>query len=250
MPNSASTEVFGINIDGAIVGDYSTSSGVLRGFLLSHGTYTDIVHPNSNFIIATGINDNGIISGYFADASDYSHGFTYSSGIFTPIDYPGATSTQAMSINNTDIVVGYYWDASGESHGFTFDRGHYTRINGPKAIRTAVLGINNSNVIVGYYLDASFFMHGFEKEPGKPLRTIDYAPNTQTEIAGINDLGRMTGYYAANNTDLGFLLKDGKFSTFTYPGAAATMPNAIKRSGVIVGTFTDSTNQAHGFARD
>jgi probable HAF family extracellular repeat protein len=123
VPGSAGTEAFGINTAGQIVGDYSTSAGELRGFLLSNGSYTDIVYPGSTFNVATGINDSGVISGYYADANSHYHGFVYESGTFTQIDYPGATGTQAMSINNTGIVVGSFWDPTGRSHGFRLRNG-------------------------------------------------------------------------------------------------------------------------------
>ncbi len=38
------------------------------------------------------------------------------------------------------------------------------------------------------------------------------------------------------------------YSTFDYPGATATYPNAISNSGEIVGDYVDSSNVTHGFS--
>ncbi len=248
VPNSASTEAFCINNLSQIVGDYSTSAGQLRGFVLTNGTYSDVVYPGSNFTIATGINDYNVISGYYVDSANQAHGFIDNAGTFTQIDYPGATSTQAMSISNTGIVVGYYWDANNQSHGFVLHSGQFSKIQGPNATHTAVLGINKFGAIVGYYIDTSGFTHGFEKSAGKFV-TIDHSGSVITSVASVNVADTKTGYYAANNTDVGFILQNSKYTAFTYPRASATLPNSINNAGAIVGTYTDSSNIAHGFLR-
>jgi probable HAF family extracellular repeat protein len=79
FPDASSTEVFGINASGEIVGRYAL----------------DGQDP------------------FFAG-----HGFLLKQGVFTTIDFPGATSTAAARINAHGEVVGQYMDVNGIVHGF------------------------------------------------------------------------------------------------------------------------------------
>src|ERR1700690_4126811 len=70
--------------------------------------------------------------------------------------------------------------------------------------------------------------------------------------AGVTKSGHILGAYGPNidagsNSNDGFLLKSGKFTTISYPGAAWTQPNGINDSGVIVGGYGASLTDEHGF---
>ena len=76
VPGATSTEAFGINRHGQIVGFYADSSGVGHGFLLDPaGTFTTLDVPGATFTVAIGINGHGRIVGYYIDANSISHGF-------------------------------------------------------------------------------------------------------------------------------------------------------------------------------
>ncbi len=47
----------------------------------------------------------------------------------------------------------------------------------------------------------------------------------------------------------GFLLTDGVYKSFDYPGATYTAGTGINSLGVIGGAFTDSSGNTHGFIR-
>ena len=79
LPGSSSTEVFGINAAGEIVGRYAFGG---------------------------------------QDPFFFGHGFLLKQGVFTTIDFPGATSTSANRINARGEVVGQYIDVNGFLHGF------------------------------------------------------------------------------------------------------------------------------------
>src|SRR5439155_9880083 len=64
VPNSVTTNAFGINDRGQIVGGYDG-----HGFLLSGGTFTTIDVPNSQGTGANRINDRGQIVGNYGDVS-------------------------------------------------------------------------------------------------------------------------------------------------------------------------------------
>ena len=70
--------------------------------------------------------------------------------------------------------------------------------------------------------------------------------------AGVTKSGHIVGGYgpnidAGNNSNYGFLLKSGKFTTISYPGASWTQPNGINDAGVIVGAYGASLTDEHGF---
>jgi len=40
----------------------------------------------------------------------------------------------------------------------------------------------------------------------------------------------------------------GRYSEFDFPGAVSTDGNALNNAGLVVGTYTDSSGQEHGYA--
>jgi probable HAF family extracellular repeat protein len=73
IPGGTSTEAFGINDAGQIVGGYDTG-GPPHGFLYSGGSFTPINVPGASHTLAFGINDAGQIVGRYQDATGV-HGF-------------------------------------------------------------------------------------------------------------------------------------------------------------------------------
>jgi probable HAF family extracellular repeat protein len=73
-----STQAFGINNKGQIVGYYYDSKGITHGFLYDGGVYTTL---NDQLGVdgtdAFGINDKGQIVGEYGDASGNNHGLVY-----------------------------------------------------------------------------------------------------------------------------------------------------------------------------
>ena len=73
VPGASSTEAFGINPKGNIVGSYLNAAG-LHGFLLSKGAFTTIDVPGASFTGAFGINPKGNVVGVYSNATG-THGF-------------------------------------------------------------------------------------------------------------------------------------------------------------------------------
>jgi hypothetical protein len=70
--------------------------------------------------------------------------------------------------------------------------------------------------------------------------------------AGVTKSGEIVGGYGPNidvssNSNDGFLLKAGKFTTISYPGAAWSQPNGINDTAEIVGSYGASSTDEHGF---
>jgi probable HAF family extracellular repeat protein len=74
-PGATSTEAFGINARGQIVGRYTDGSGTQHGFLLDNGSFATIDIPGATRTDAIGINNRGQFVGLSIDVRGTFHGF-------------------------------------------------------------------------------------------------------------------------------------------------------------------------------
>jgi uncharacterized membrane protein len=120
VPGATFTTAIGINGRGQIVGGFRDTGGVIHGFLLDKGVFTqiDVDIPGATRTEPTGINARGQIVGNFTDAMGARRGFLLDRGMFTPIDVAGATATTAFGITDQGQIVGFFIDAEGVTRGF------------------------------------------------------------------------------------------------------------------------------------
>ena len=105
-------------------------------------------------------------------------------------------------------------------------------------------------------LTAIFFcVCSVESAVGQPAPRYDitqivapFPGTTGTFAFGINDLGWIVGNYSTPGNSHGFVLKNGKYTSFDVQGATYTQPYAINIWGDIVGRWADSAGLiTHGF---
>jgi hypothetical protein len=113
-----STNAFGINNRGQILGSYTQQSALGPiGFLDTDGNFQSIRFPGNTGGTSTfGINNSAQIVGMYNDSTG-NHGFLDIGGTFTTIDVTGALATSVYVINNSGQIVGRYSDSTG-NHGF------------------------------------------------------------------------------------------------------------------------------------
>lgn len=176
---------------------------------------------------------------------------------FSQVDVPNSTLTSASGINVWGTIVGRYVDSSGRGGlGFVFSRGQFTTLRAPGAGTTTAHGINDRGDVVGYsYIAGS--PHGFLYRNGT-FSTIDFPQDSISNFAhGINDAGDIVGTFRDTSLNYhGFLLKQGQYTKFDYPGAEgiggdgrgiiASGP-AINNVGDIVGTYFGTDHIGHAF---
>lgn len=245
-----STNTFGINNAGQLVGNYYDSNFTSHGFVESGGNFTTIDDPlAAQDTVTNGINDTGQVAGYYADANNIGHSFVYSDGNFTAIDDPLATNgTYAFGINDSGQTVGYYVDANNIGHSFLYGDGNFTTIDDPLAAHGAyAFGINDAGQVVGYYYDANSIGHGFLYSGGN-YTTIDEPSSAGGTYAfGINDAGQIVGNYLDSNFNShGFIYSGDNFTTIDNPLGIDTAPTGINGTGEIVGSYDDSVS-GYGF---
>jgi probable HAF family extracellular repeat protein len=246
-PGATSTQSWGINSRGDIVGYYVNADKSTHGFLLSGGHFTSIDFPGAAVTLVNGINSRGDIVGEFGVTLTSSHrGFQLSiKGVFTPIDYPGATYTSGIGITPGGDILGIYNFADNVSHGFILSEDRYTSFDFPGSTGTVPNGIDAQGDIVGGYAIGSV-SHGFRLSNGN-FTSFDVPDAVFTTATGANASGNIVGRYRdAAGVNHGFLMNGNQFTTIDYPDASFTGSTSIDPAGNIVGRCTVG-GLTHGF---
>jgi hypothetical protein len=166
---------------------------------------------------ANGINPRGDIVGHYNDSTGR-HGYLFAKGSAgpTPIDFSTAPfnssgGTSARGINARGDIVGDYIDGSNVDHGYLLSNGVFTSVDATSlgAVATVARGLNNAGKIVGDYTDSAGKLHGFFLSMGV-FQTIDFPLS---------------------------------------PGFAQTRVAGIADDDIMVGTYLDASEFAHGFRR-
>ena len=216
-------------------------------------TIDDPIDPTFNQLL--GINDAGTISGYYG-AGTQGHpnqGYTvippYDKASFTPENVPGSVQTQVTCIDNLGNTGGFWIDAAGVTRGFIEWNGVFTTYAHLRSQNTQILGLNNAGTAVGFYIGTNGKSHGFTMDqatgqfkPVNPPSAID------VQATAINSVGDVVGFYLPSPSQgIGFIEKNGVFSTFTYPKAVATAVFGVNDHDSIVGAYFDQAGLNHGF---
>ena len=155
---------------------------------------------------------------------------------FSQVDYPGATATRIWGINDTGAIVGAYMvpDVPGQ-HAFKMNKGVFTTVGPEGAIRSVGRAINNAGQIVGTFADQEGIGHAFLYTNGG-YQTIDYPDvDAQTTPTGIASDGTVVGFVLFDSSALGFVFRNGKFTTYSCGPTTYTQFQGVSANNVIVG---------------
>jgi probable HAF family extracellular repeat protein len=222
-----------------------TSPSPIVGFVLDHGRFRTIEHPDAaTTTLAFGINNRGQIVGYYDDADGRLHGFLRTRhGRYRTIDAPGAYATAATRINDRGQITGDVFTTrerfeQGLKRGFLLDRGRFIRVNVPGSDSTEAVGIDNRGRVVGETFTAEpFDASGYLWQDGR-VRLIDVPGADVTGAEEINERGQIAGTfgdYPNQSATSGYVLERGRFRTFAAPGGPYTQVFGINNRGRIVG---------------
>lgn len=203
VPNSAQTQVVGINNAGQTDGFWVDRAGHNFGFLKRGNLYTTL----SNVTQLLGLNNKGAAVGFATSANGNSRPVkcTYTATslptcatVRLPGNPPNATAT---GINDKGDIAGFITNAAGHSSGFVLAAGgafwQPTGLGDNKG--TMIFGINNADTVVGSYT-AGTAMHGFVAQAftGKHSTVDDPNGVGNTLINGLNNTGQIVGFYTDN----------------------------------------------------
>jgi probable HAF family extracellular repeat protein len=171
---------------------------------------------------------------------------------YEPIDCPDSFSTEARGINDRGDIVGICEDATGV-HGLRLRRGVFTLIDHPDGVGpTAVFATNNRGDVVGRIdlggnPDGHGTLHGYLLRRGR-FTTIDPPGSGLTSARGIDDAGRIVGFYQGGDEGgvHGFLLDGRGYRNVDVPGADVTIAMGISVTRIVGGSI-DSNGISHGF---
>jgi hypothetical protein len=257
---SGGTRLHDINDRGEIVGVLDTAEGP-HGFLIERdGGVTAIQCPGARATVPKGINDHGEISGFLLDADFLHHAFLRSrDGQCLTIDFPDATLTEGDKINNRGQLVGIYRDHDDAHHGFLWHHDSFLTVDVPSdgvfifVTDTFLRGINTHGEIVGSFVDDFGHAHAFFDDDGT-FSVFDIADDTGAR--DINNRGDIVGIYSggdgiphsfilAKRALTGINFPD--FTEINFPDSVNTVVSGINNRGEIVGQYSDSSLQPHGF---
>ncbi len=241
-PNSAQTQVIGINNHGDTDGFYIDTAGVTHGFTDIGGSFATVDVPGTTFNQLLGLNNNGEQAGYYAFGPSNNQTFVPlirrpdGSILLLPI-----ANAQATGINDHDLVSGFYNDAAGNSHGFLWQSGSpRLTVDFQGAVSTQLLGLNNVGQAVGSYTDNQKNTHGFVYDwRTKAFAQLDVPGSTSTVVNGINRYGWLVGFYTdANNNTIGFVAKPGAGMNNTGTNGTPTTMTKFTTTTTLVGPTT------------
>ncbi len=116
-PGTISTQGYGINDSGQIVGSYTDDGIVLHGYICRGGQFTSFDASGAVSTELLGLNNAGQIVGYSVDNTTQ-HAILLIKGKVTIVDPPGAILAFGRAINQLGVIAGNYTDADGNPHGF------------------------------------------------------------------------------------------------------------------------------------
>ncbi len=221
FPGSVQTQVTGLNNDGVTVGFWSNAMGTAGpdfGFYKSHGHYHMANFPTNNPASPSvdqllGVNDQGTAVGFYNDSKGNAHGYRYTiaNHRYHQIRVGGASSVTATAINNWGDIAGFDTNSAGTVEAFLMlNNGHVFHLSVPGSAMTQAFGVNDGDEVVGSYTvgtGSNAMTHGFIWAPGFGFQNVDDPKGVgATTVNGVNDHGRLVGFYtdSAANTD-GFL---------------------------------------------
>lgn len=72
------------------------------------------------------------------------------------------------------------------------------------------------------------------------------ATDANVQLAALNDVGGIAGTFVdSKNAAHGFLLFQGRFTKFMFPGSISTTVSDMSRNGIIIGTYTSKDGKGH-----
>ncbi len=219
FPGSQQTQVTGLNNRGVTVGFWVDGKSDNFGFYATNGRHFHTAdYPTNNPASPSvdqllGVNDQGIAVGFYNDSKGNAHGYSYTVGNhrYHKITVGGAPSVTATAINNGNDIAGFDTNSAGTVEGFLIlNNGHVIHLSVPGSATTQAFGVNDGDEVVGSYTvgtGTNAMTHGFVWAPGFGFQNVDDPHGVgATTVNGVNDHGRLVGFYTdpAGNTD-GFL---------------------------------------------
>lgn len=268
-PGSSSTDVFGINDRGAVVGSGLGDLHAQFVYRWRDASFRE-VPPVSADVTSdpAGINDARVIVGSTRNPDGTQSAYIRQpDGTYTVFNHPDAVFyTNARGINDHGLVTGFHDTADGTYFGFIYNPATGAFLDIVPSLFTIAHGINSSNEVVGSVNVAEPPCPGTQADIYGWLRasngfvTFFLVNGHATQARGINDAGYIAGtVYGDDGRQRGFITRLNGTThcesvsipasrLIEFPGNDATILEGISNGGGVVGiteSFADRVD--HGF---
>jgi hypothetical protein len=243
FPHSLATSTTGINDDNLIFGTYvDRTNHLTHGFLrYPSGAFLPFEVSGSG-TIPTSINRSGVVTGYYFSVDGGGSFVRYPDG--TRTTFIKFSQDHAQSINFSGTITG---TTAGTppltTTGFVRSaKGTVTLFEAPESApgRTDPVGIDAHGNIAGNYSDSNDVQQSFIRGSDGHFTRILPPNSVRTQVAAINHLGVITGFYSEPTNGSGgqhMFVRDlkGDITTFDPPGSTKITITGMNDFGVIVG---------------
>ena len=243
FPGATNTQATAINIEGKIVGRYTSADGSQHGFLLNGTQFKSIDVAGATSTDVTWINRYDQVSGTYNTLDGSAHAFVLSPGVFTTIDFPGTQATLGFGVGDDGDVVGIAFP-NGLLKGYLVRHGAFSTLTFPGADSTLPTMAVGQRIVGGYFTGS--IGQGFLRN-GSTYTSIGCPGDGNVFLSGLDPAGDMVGgVNTLDGNQHGLLVRNGSCILVDFPGGSNTYANGIA-SGNIVGRYTDAGGNVHGF---
>ena len=241
---AGTSQAFGINKKGQVVGSSTVASPIYHAFLWDSESMTDLGTLGGQQSEAEDVNDVGQVVGWSHINSGNSRAFLWENGVMQNLGTFGGRSSAAYGINNAGQVVGgaeivdnsdpqdpYYY-----AHAFLWQNGAMQDLGTLGGKLSYAYGINDAGQVVGqaeYINDAG---HAFLWQNG-PMQDLGTLGGTSSLAYAINNAGQVVGSASLLNGDThAFLWKNSAMQDLGTLGGVRSNAYDINEAGQVVGT--------------
>ena len=204
------SEAWGLNDSGTVVGWSRTASGAIHPFVWDSGVMTDIGVFGGYYGYAWGVNESGQVAGSSSDNDNQVRPFIWNSGVMTDLGTLGGPQGEGYGLNDSGQVVGWADNADSDAHAFLWDSGVMTDLGTLDSYYSIAYGVNNVGQVVGYAGTATGTAAGFVWEDGVMYDlntlTVGASPWQIQYALSINDSGQIAAYGTNGSVYHGLLL--------------------------------------------
>jgi probable HAF family extracellular repeat protein len=250
----STSEAYGINTNGRIVGRSKTSSGAWHAFSWVPSTMTDLGTLGGSHSEAQDVSDGNLIVGESstADPEVTERAFLWHDGSMADLDDPNGKAfcradTHANAVNGNGLIVGYINDSECFLLPALWENGTATPFQGIGVASD----INDEGQVVGWAETGGFNVHehGFlwqhGTSQGQDLGTLG---GNRSVANAINESGQVVGSaQIPNGITHAFRWQNGSMIDLGVLGGNFSSAADINDDGLVVGVTTTATGQTHAF---